>query len=286
MFQQAGRHPDATRPADVRKSSRPGDAEVRGQKWGRSGAHGARRKCGDAVIAPALADQASVASTRGLWSKLAWPLLLACGFLVFVSACSIYLVIASQAGQEMMTRALQLENKLRGIIAFVRIVESEQRGYLLTGDPAYLEIYHDRISASAAAVADVKTAVANNPVQQRALAEIESLMVRKFAELRETMRLHDAGDHAAALALVRTGEGLDLMTRIRVATVRLIDEQRHMVSLLTSNSVSSNIWLLLVNLAGLTLIIVLSVFSVLAMRRAAGKELAQSESRSAEIGRG
>src|SRR6202171_3140029 len=283
MFQQTGRHPDANRPADVRKSSRPGDAEVRGQKWGRSGAHGARRKCGDPVIAPAPADQASVASTRGLWSKLAWPLLLACGFLVFVSACSIYLVIASQAGQEMMTRALQLENKLRGIIAFVRIVESEQRGYLLTGDPAYLEIYHDRISASAAAVADVKTQVPNNPVQQRALAEIESLIARKFAELRETIRLHDAGDHAAALALVRTGVGLDLMTRIRVATVGLIDEQRHLVSLRISNSVSTNFWLLLVNLAGLALIIALSVFSVLAMRRTAGKELAQSEGRGNEL---
>src|ERR1700730_15482340 len=170
MFQQAGRHPDANRPADVRKSSRPGDAEVRGQKWGRSGAHGARRKCGDPVIAPAPADQASVAGTRGLWSKLAWPLLLACGFLIFVSPSSIYLVVASQSSHEMMNRALQLENKLWGIIAFVRVAESEQRGYLLTGNPDYLEIYRNRISAGTAAVADVKMAVADNPVQQRALA--------------------------------------------------------------------------------------------------------------------
>ncbi|HTF73121.1 MAG TPA: CHASE3 domain-containing protein, partial [Bradyrhizobium sp.] len=224
-----------------------------------------------------------MAGTRGLWSKLAWPLLLACGFLVFVSASSIYLVVASQSSHEMMNRALLLENKLWGIIAFVRVAESEQRGYLLTGNPDYLEIYRDRISAGVAAVADVKMAVANNPVQQRALAEIEPLVVRKFAELQETIRLHDSGDHAAALALVRTGVGLDLMTKIRAATVRLMEEQRHLVSLRTSNSVSTNIWLLLVNLAGLALIIGLSVFSVLAMRRVAGKELAQSESRSDEL---
>jgi len=232
---------------------------------------------------PTPAVQTSVAGTSGLWRKLAWPLLLACGFLVFVSASSIYLVIASQARQEMINRALQLENRLRGVIALVRVAESEQRGYLLTGNPDYLEIYSDRISASAAAVAGMKVAVANNPAQQRALAEIEPLMARKFAELRETMRLYDSGDHAAALALVHTGVGLDLMTRIRVATVRLIDEQRQLVSLRTSNSVSANIWLLLVNLAGLALIIVLSAFSVLAMRRAAGKELAQSESRGDEL---
>jgi hypothetical protein len=43
MFQQTRRHPNANRPTDVRKSSCPGDAEVRGQKCGGSGSQGARR---------------------------------------------------------------------------------------------------------------------------------------------------------------------------------------------------------------------------------------------------
>jgi PAS domain S-box-containing protein len=229
------------------------------------------------------AIQAKLAGRRNLRTRLTWPLLLACGFLIFVSASSIYLVVSSQSSQEMMNRALRLENRLWAIIAFVRVAESEQRGYLLTGDPAYLEIYHNTIDAGVAAIADVKIAVAGNPVQQSALAEIEPLMVRKFAELRETMRLHDAGDHAAALALVRTGVGRDLMTKIRAATLRLMDEQRHLVSLRTSNSVSANIWLLLVNLAGLALIIVLAAISVVVVRRSTAKELAQSESRAGEF---
>jgi PAS domain S-box-containing protein len=235
------------------------------------------------VIAPARSAPASVADRLGLRSRLAWPVLLACGFLIFVSASSIYLVVSSQSSQEMMNRALKLENRLWEIIAVVRVAESEQRGYLLTGDPDYLEIYHNTIDAGAAVVADLKLAIADNPVQQRALAEIEPLMARKFAELRETIRLHDAGDEAAAVALVRTGVGRDLMTEIRVATVRLMDEQRHMVSLRTSNSVSTNIWLLLVNIAGLSFIVVLVLISVLVTHRTAEKKLAQSESRSDEL---
>jgi PAS domain S-box-containing protein len=235
------------------------------------------------VIAPAPAVQASTSGTGDPWSKLAWPLLLACGLLVFVSASSIYLVIASQSGREMTNHALQLENKFRGILAVVRIGESEQRGYLLTGDPGYLNIYSNTVDASAAAIADARSAVADDPVQQRALAEIEPLVVRKFAELQETMRLHDAGDHAAALALVRTELGLDLMKKISVATHRMMDQQQHLVSLRTSNSVSTNIWLLSVNLVGFALIIVLAMFSVLMMRRAAGKDLAQSERRGDEL---
>jgi PAS domain S-box-containing protein len=221
--------------------------------------------------------------TRDPWRRLAWPLVLACGLLIFVSASSIYLVISSQSSGEMMNRALQLEGRLRGIIATVRIAESEQRGYLLTGDPGYLRIYHDNIDASAAAIAGARGAVAGDPVQQRAFAEIEPLMERRFAELRETMRLHDAGDHAAALALVHTGFGLDLMTKVHVATHRLMDEQQRLASLRTLNSASTNKWLLSVNLIGFVLIIVLAGISVLVMRRVAGKQLAQSESRGDEL---
>ena len=234
--------------------------------------------------APTRAAQASAAAgTRPLSRKLVWPLSLACGFLVFVSASLIYLVAASQSSQQIANRALQLENKLWEVMAVVRVAESEQRGYLLTGDAGYLEVYHNTIDAGTAAVADLRTAIADNPMQQRALAEIEPLMTRKFGELQETMRLYDTGDRAAALDLVRTGIGRELMTRIRVVTSRLVDEQRNLVSLQTSNSISTNIWLLLGNFAGLAFILVLATILVRAIHRSSGEELAHSESRSDEL---
>jgi PAS domain S-box-containing protein len=236
------------------------------------------------VSVPASAVQVSTAAgTRSLWRKLAWPLSLACGFLVFVSASSVYLVISSETAREQMNHGLRLENRLWGITAAVRVAESEQRGYLLTGDPDYLEIYHSAVEANAAAVAEVRKAIAEDPAQRRELTEVEPLMARKFAELQETIRLHDSGDDAAALALVRTGVGRDLMTKIRAATKRLTERQRHLVSLQASNSVSTNLWLLLVNLVGLALIIVLAVIAIFVMRRAAGEQLAQSESRGDEL---
>jgi PAS domain S-box-containing protein len=220
---------------------------------------------------------------RQPWRDLTWPLLAACCFLIFVSASSIYLVISSQSSREMMNRALQLENRLWGVLAVVRVAESEQRGYLLTGDPGYLENFHDTVDASAAAVADVTRVVADEPEQQRAVAELKPLVARKIAELHETIRLHDAGDHAAALNLVRTGVGRELMTSIRAATTRLMDDQRRVIARHTSNSLSTNISLLLINLVGLTLIIVLAMISVFVTRRTAGRNLAQSESRGDEL---
>ena len=220
---------------------------------------------------------------RDPWSRQAWPLLLACGFLIFVSVSSIYLVVSSLSRQEMMNRALQLENRLWGLMAAVRVAESEQRGYLLTGDPDYLDTFHATIDAGVTAVADLRKAVADDPVQQRTISEIEPLMLRKFAELQETVRLHNAGEHAAAVALVRTGVGRDLMTRIRVQALRLMDEQRLLVAQHSSNAVSTSIWLLLVNLVGLALIVVLAMVSVITVRRSTGTKLAQSENRADEL---
>ena len=50
-------------------------------------------------------------------------------------------MVSSQSSRELMNRALQVENKLWAILAAVRVAESEQRGYLLTGDPGYLETF-------------------------------------------------------------------------------------------------------------------------------------------------
>jgi PAS domain S-box-containing protein len=228
------------------------------------------------------ADQATMAGNGRLahdvWKKLTWPLFLACGFLIFVSASSIYLVISSQSSRELMNHALDVENKVWGILAVVRVAESEQRGYLLTDDPRYLETFDTATDASLRAIGALGEATRDNPAQLLALAEIEPLVASKFAELKETVRLHDAGDHAAALSLVQTDEGRELTARVRVALLHMMETQRQVIALRTSSSISANIWLLLVNLIGLALIIGLAAISVVAVRRMARRELRESES--------
>ena len=215
--------------------------------------------------------------------KFALPLLLACGFLIFVSSSSIYLVVSSQSSRELMNRALQVENKLWAILAAVRVAESEQRGYLLTGDPGYLETFRTTADSELNAITAFREIILDGSAQQLVLLAIEPLVARKFSELRETIRLQDAGEREAAMARVATGEGLELTTKIRGEALRLMKAQRDVIAKLRSSSTSANIWLLLVNLVGFALIIALAMISVLLMRRATGKELAWSESRGDEL---
>src|ERR1700730_14451170 len=100
--------------------------------------------------AAAVPPQAPTASrkpgSRYLWRNIAWPLALACGFLIVISAASAYLVVWSQSDSGLVNHTLRVASKLSAVLADVRIAESEQRGYLLTDDPTYLEVYRDSIT--------------------------------------------------------------------------------------------------------------------------------------------
>jgi signal transduction histidine kinase len=168
-------------------------------------------------------------------------------------------------------RTLQVETKLIDVVTTVRNAESGQRGYLLTGDPKYLDAYNIAVNAIVPTIADLKGTV-TDPAQQKALADLEPLVERKFAELAETIRLYNAGNGAAALALVRTDSGLDLMTEIRAKTTDMSNEDQGLLSIRASNAASTNNWLLAANLVGFALI-VLAVIGILLIGRLAEKEI-------------
>jgi signal transduction histidine kinase len=211
--------------------------------------------------------------SRGLWRTVAWPLALACCFLIIVTISSIYLVISEQSAGELARRGLQIETKLFIMLSAVRNAESAQRGYLLTGDPKYLDVYRSSRGTIAPAIAELKADIAD-PAQQIALAAIEALVERKIADMAETIRRYDTGDAAAALALTRSDAGFNLMAEIRARTFGMTEAEQRNFSARAAHSVWIVRWLLAVNLIGLALIIVLAAIAVVVMRRLAEKERA------------
>jgi signal transduction histidine kinase len=202
-------------------------------------------------------------------SRSAWQLALACCFLIFVTGCSIYLGVAAQSAGELASRALQIETKVFTMLSDVRSAESGQRGYLLLGDPEYLGAYRDGTKRTALIIAELKREI-TDPVQRNTLARLEPVIERKFAELDETIRLYGADRGEEALALVRSGVGLGLMTDIRAMT----EEAHRLFTAQASDSALTNSRLLAVNLIGLVLVVGLAVIFILLMRRSVEKERA------------
>lgn len=90
--------------------------------------------------------------------------------------------------------------------------ESAQRGYLLTGDRDYLKPYLDAI--------DYLEAHSDEGWSHPALQSDEEGVLRnrvrlKLNELAQTIRLFDEGSNQAALSVVQTDRGLELMADIR-----------------------------------------------------------------------
>lgn len=93
--------------------------------------------------------------------------------------------------------------------------ESGQRGYLLTGDSAYLAPYDAARSNIGAEVARLRTLTARDAAQQARVSNLESLISALLAEQQRTIDLRAQQQTDEAIAAIRTGSSQQTMESIR-----------------------------------------------------------------------
>jgi len=111
----------------------------------------------------------------------------------------------------------------------IKDAETGQRGYLLTGDPAYLEPHEAAVETAPKLIADLRGMIADSPGQQRNLDKLETLTDKKFAELKRTIELRKNGHGDDALKLVLTNEGKNTMDEIRQTAATMSKESHDML---------------------------------------------------------
>jgi CHASE3 domain sensor protein len=95
-------------------------------------------------------------------------------------------------------------------------METGQRGYLLTDDPAYLQPYAAAKENIGKHLTSLRSAMADRPESERSLeAQLESLAASKQAEIERTITLRQQGYRHRAFLLVQSNEGRDYMNRVR-----------------------------------------------------------------------
>jgi CHASE3 domain sensor protein len=135
--------------------------------------------------------------------------------------------VEKSAALTLESSALQAE--LSGLLKDVTDMESGQRGYLLTGDAAYLQSYSDAKSRIEMDFANLRTGLSNRTHREQLLqSQLEALAESKQAEMERTISLRQQGYRHRSFKLVDTGEGKGYM-----------DEIRRIASLLSSSE-SSN----------------------------------------------
>jgi len=115
---------------------------------------------------------------------------------------------------------------LHDILSLHRAAESGQRGYVLTGDPDYLDPYNRSESRIPDEIKDLDAHAKQGDLAQADVDQIRRLSDLKIAEMQKTIDLRGKpGGFDAAAALVRTGVGRQEMEGLRTLVRRMIDDK-------------------------------------------------------------
>ncbi|MGH8201793.1 MAG: CHASE3 domain-containing protein [Steroidobacteraceae bacterium] len=104
---------------------------------------------------------------------------------------------------------------LTDLLSALRDAEGSQRGYLLTGSQSHLQAYSEATQRIRNQIVTLARELDRNAGQRARLATLHQETVAKLAELGRTISLEQAGDHAAALAIVRGDASRRLMEGVR-----------------------------------------------------------------------
>jgi len=151
------------------------------------------------------------------WSPLA--AILAASTLLALILVNLITLRGINSARPVIIHTRQSQDALARVRAALADAESAQRGFLLTGDGAFLEPMQQAEESLSTSLSEIMRVGAVDAMQQR-LSELERLASARMEEIRRTIELYQS-DPTAALALFR-GRGDSGMDEVR----RVIDEVR------------------------------------------------------------
>jgi len=165
-----------------------------------------------------------MAFKRHLMDALAVVVLIS---LVGVSWLAYHRMQAENKSEQWETHSRAVTQKFSDLLSALKDAETGQQGFIITGQPDYLEPYHAGLAASRVHLAELRRLTADDPRQQQRLDVIAPLIAAKFATLEETIvRRETRGFPAAspALAALHDKTLMD-QPRVRVAKAQAAEAQ-------------------------------------------------------------
>lgn len=151
-------------------------------------------------------------------------------FILLLLGASFWVSKKGQAADEAVAHTVRNERLISVVQSQLQDAEIGQRGYLLTGDPFYLEPYDKAVSAIGKSVEALGEGVADNRRQDGNIAVLRSLAIQKLSELRQTVEHRRTGDEQAAVSVLRTGQGKVLMDGVRDVLERMRTEEESLMT--------------------------------------------------------
>lgn len=144
----------------------------------------------------------------------------ALGALIVISELSFQ---RSNAALTEINAAAHTRTALNSTLQLMLDAETGSRGYLLTGEAAYLEPYNRAVAEIGQHVESLRTAYAHDPQSRNTLQEVSREVQRKLAEMDLLVRMRQQGRDDAWKFVLMTDVGKQHMDAIRTQVGGLVD---------------------------------------------------------------
>ncbi len=128
------------------------------------------------------------------------------------------------------TYTLKVLAEIENVLTLMTAAETGERGFLITRSDLFLEPYRQAQTQVRAKVQRIKALTDDNPDQQRRLAELERLVLRKLDIVSRNISVANEQGSAAAGQLVATGEGKVTMNAIRKVIAEMEADEAGLLS--------------------------------------------------------
>lgn len=121
---------------------------------------------------------------------------------------------------------LQTINLIKDLNRELVAAESSQRGYLLIGDPEYLQPYRQTLAVVDDLLAQLGTSTAQLPMQKKRFESLRHYVRYKIAEMHRIVTLTNRDEIRGAIRQVKTDQGIELMRAISQLLIEMESEER------------------------------------------------------------
>jgi PAS domain S-box-containing protein len=161
---------------------------------------------------------------------LAWSIGVTALLAAILTAAIVWMVEREHRAQDLVAHSRALHEQISHVLLVVQRMESNQRGYLLTGRDRYLGNYNDDEKALPALIDEAVGLIDGDRQQRERLADLRQVIIDKVRELRSTIDEQQAGRHDTALAILNSDRGLQMMDQIRQLFSEMRNEEDRILS--------------------------------------------------------
>jgi signal transduction histidine kinase/FixJ family two-component response regulator len=170
----------------------------------------------------------------------------AIGFALVVLAGGGAILLTLRGGDTdaLIAHTYDVRETAKNLLIALQDAETSQRGFLLTGDEKYLDRFGRSVVSASGDQKRLVEATSDNPVQQARLAKINPWVDERIDIIRQTIALARTGKRDAAVALVQTDRGENLMNNVRDTIAPLLATELDLLQAHQAYSATLRLWLM------------------------------------------